>query len=136
MVKAWIMYSILCLITWGLWGLVLKYAYASSNWLQVYFASSLASFLLSLTIFIASGGSLNFTKSIGIALIAGLFGGAGYIFFIKALQGGEASIVIPLTALYPAITAILAMLLLGERISLAKGLGIVLALIAAALLSM
>ncbi|MCD6323872.1 MAG: EamA family transporter [Desulfurococcales archaeon] len=130
------LYSALCLIAWGLWGLVLKYAYTGSSWVQVYFASSLASFLIALAVFASSGASLTLNKSMGFALVAGVFGGVGYIFFIKALHGGKASIVIPLTALYPAITAVLAMLVLGERISLAKGLGIILALVAAVLLSM
>jgi len=69
------------------------------------------------------------------ALVAGVFGGAGYIFFVKALEHGKASVVIPLTALYPAVTAIIALIILREKISLYQGIGIVLAIAAAILLS-
>ncbi len=69
------------------------------------------------------------------AVIAGLFGGAGYLFFVKALEQGKASIVIPLTALYPAITAIIALVVLREKISFYQGIGILLAIVASILLS-
>ena len=69
------------------------------------------------------------------ALIAGIFGGAGYLFFVKALEHGKASIVIPLTALYPAITAIIALIVLREKISFYQGIGILLAITASILLS-
>ena len=71
-----------------------------------------------------------------VAIIAGLFGGAGYLFFVKALEQGKASIVIPLTALYPAITAIIALIVLREKISVYQGIGILLAVAASILLSM
>jgi len=70
------------------------------------------------------------------AIIAGIFGGAGYLFFVKALEQGKASIVIPLTALYPAITAIIAFIVLREKISIYQGIGILLAIAASILLSM
>ncbi len=69
------------------------------------------------------------------AIIAGLFGGAGYLFFVKALEQGKASIVIPLTVLYPAITAVIAMIILKEKIGVYQGVGIALAIIASVLLS-
>lgn len=132
----WIIYSILCLILWGLWGFVLKLAYSNLSWTEAYFLSSLSSFILMLIVISyhsVKPPSLN-TYSI-MALIAGIFGGAGYIFFMKALEQGKASVVIPLTALYPAITTIIALVVLREKISIYQGIGIVLAIIASILLS-
>ena len=126
----------LCLLSWGLWGYVLKLAYQGSNWLQTYFASAIASFILAVSVFAAYKGSLGLSKSTGLALLAGLLGGAGYVFFVKALETGKASIVIPLTALYPAITALVAVVLLGEKISVTQAAGIILAVIAAVLLAL
>ena len=136
-VVSWIAYSLICLLLWGLWGLALKLAYSGSTWLEVYFISAMASFTLALAVFFLSGGGKAvFNKSALIAVIAGVLGGGGYIFFMKALETGKASIVIPLTALYPAVTVVLALLLLGEKLSTVQAVGITLAIIAAVLLSM
>ena len=129
-------YGVLCLLFWGLWGFVLKLAYSNLSWTETYFLSTLASFtvmLLVVSYYRAIPMSLN-TYSVT-ALAAGVFGGAGYIFFVKALEHGKASVVIPLTALYPAVTAIIALIILREKISLYQGIGIVLAIAAAILLS-
>jgi transporter family protein len=134
--KAWVIYSLLCLILWGLWGFVLKIGYSGSSWVQVYFLSSLASFTIALTVFLLYRAPISINKYAIIAAFAGVLGGLGYVFFVKALETGEASIVIPLTALYPALTAIVATSFLGEKLSAIKGLGIALAVVAAVLLSM
>jgi len=135
-VAGWIIYSLLCLLLWGMWGLVLKLAYSGYTWLDVYFISAAASFTLALAVYFLSGGKVVLSKSAALAVLAGVLGGGGYIFFMKALETGKASIVIPLTALYPAVTVILALLLLGEKLSTVQALGITLAIIAAVLLSM
>ena len=132
----WVIYSLLCLLLWGMWGLVLKLAYSGYTWLDVYFISAAASFTLALAVYFLSGGKVVLSKSAALAVLAGVLGGGGYIFFMKALETGKASIVIPLTALYPAVTVILALLLLGEKLSTVQALGITLAIIAAVLLSM
>jgi len=133
---SWIAYSLLCLLLWGMWGLFLKLAYEGSTWLEVYFLSAVESFTLALSVFILGGGKVTTSKSMVLALLAGLFGGGGYILFMKALETGKASIVIPLTALYPAVTVVLALLFLGEKLSTTQAVGIALAVIATILLSM
>ena len=133
---SWIAYSLLCLLLWGLWGLFLKLAYEGSTWLEVYFLSAVASFALALTVFLLGSGKVSVSKSTALALLAGLFGGGGYVLFMKALETGKASIVIPLTALYPAVTVILALLFLGEKLSATQAVGIALAVVATILLSM
>ena len=134
--ESWVVYGVLCLLFWGLWGFVLKLAYSNLSWTETYFLSTLASFIVMLVVvsyYRAIPMSLN--TSMATALVAGVFGGAGYIFFVKALEHGKASVVIPLTALYPAVTAIIALIILREKISLYQGIGIVLAIAAAILLS-
>jgi transporter family protein len=78
-------------------------------------------------------------RSTGItwAFITGILGGAGNIAFFHALGiGGKASIVAPVTALFPLTTVILAVTLLSERMGTAQKIGLVLALVAIYLLSM
>ncbi|MBI2654615.1 EamA family transporter [Candidatus Woesearchaeota archaeon] len=59
----------------------------------------------------------------------------GGIFFLFTLSKAKASILVPLTALYPIITIVLSFILLKERVTPAQGIGIVLAIVAGVLLS-
>ncbi len=134
--SGWLVYASLCLLLWGLWGLVLKVASKGSPWITVYFLSAVTSFTIAAAAFIISGHPLKTGKGALLALLAGAFGGGGYLLFMKALSEGKASIVVPLTALYPALTAILALITLNEKISTTQATGIALAIIAAILLSL
>ena len=68
------------------------------------------------------------------ALLTGFCGSLGAVAFFLALGHGRASIVVPLSSLYPAITILLSLIFLGERPSVTQGIGMVLALVAALLL--
>lgn len=102
----------------------------------VYFLSALASFALAVTVFMLAGTPLPRGRGLWAALVAGAFGGAGYVLFMKALKTGKASVVMPLTALYPAVTVVLAVAFLGERLTPVRAAGIALAILAAILLSL
>ena len=70
------------------------------------------------------------------AFLAGAALWIGIIAFVFALsQGGKASIVVPVTALYPVVTIGLSVVILKEQITPTAGLGIAFALIAVVLLS-
>ena len=132
----WIVYSLLCLLLWGVWGFAIKIAYGKLTWSQAYMLSSLASFAVTLAfIFYLRPSMPNFNRFSIAAVVAGLAGSLGYVFFVKALERGEASIVLPLTALYPAVTVVLAFLFLHEKISMHQLIGILLAVVAVVLLS-
>ncbi len=138
--ESWLVYSLLSIVLWGFWGFGMKLAYRGSNWVYVYFISAIASFSLALTVFVLSrGGANNLSpswKTILITLASGLCSGGGYLCFVKALEKGDASLVVPITALYPALTVVLAILLLGERLTILKMMGILLALAAGVLISL
>jgi bacterial/archaeal transporter family protein len=70
-----------------------------------------------------------------LALLSGAIGSLGVIGLYTLLSRKEASTVVPLTAIYPALTAILAFIFLKEQLTLQKGLGIVLSAVALYLLS-
>ena len=83
------------------------------------------------------GGAKGRRAGIAWAFLTGILGGTGNIAFFHALViGGKASIVSPVTALFPLVTVILAVTLLHERIGTAQKIGLVLALTAIYLLSM
>ena len=66
---------------------------------------------------------------------AGLAMALGLLFFFEALGRGPATVVVPLTALYPAITVLLSRVFLQEPLTLRHLAGLALALAAAWLLS-
>jgi len=47
----------------------------------------------------------------------------GVFFYLKALSGGEATRIVPLSSTYPAVTFVLALLFLGESFSVNKLIG-------------
>lgn len=139
--ELWLIYAITSMVLWGLWGFLLKIAERGSDWLTVYVFSSIAAFataLLNAMILSRTAGSkvkLDPSGGILIALIAGILGNLGYLFFMLSLTRGNAGLVVTLTGLYPIITIVLSVMLLGEQLSVMKAIGIILALIAMALLS-
>jgi transporter family protein len=134
---SWFVYSLLCLLFWGLWGVMLKIAYAKLSWVQAYMLSYITSFIIVVIVIAYFRPKITgLDYSVAAALLAGFFGSVGYLFFVKALEIGKASIVIPLTAIYPAITAIIAAIFLHEKPSIYQWIGIVLAVAAVILLSL
>jgi transporter family protein len=127
-------------VLWGLWGLALKYASLNLEWQYVYVASALGAFLAYATVTLALTltGKLSHVsdyRSLGIALLGGLMGALGGLMLIIALRLAEASIVVPLTSIYPAVTVALSIALLGESATARKIAGVILAIIAVILLS-
>lgn len=132
----WLIYSILCLILWGLWGFFIKLTYGKLEWVQTYMLSGIASFVVMLVVVAYHRTGIPGVNTATIlAFTAGLFGGLGYIFFIKALEKGKVSVVMPLTALYPAIAVIIALIVLKEKPSIYQWIGILLAIVAGVFLS-
>ncbi|MCE4603761.1 MAG: DMT family transporter [Aeropyrum sp.] len=136
--QGWLIYSIVALVSWGLWGTALKVASNGLDWKQLYFYSGVAT-TIAITILLAlkRGEIINADpKPALIALAAGFMGTIGYLAVANSLEkGGEAGTVVALTALYPAVTVITAKLFLGEPITAPKAAGVMLAIIAVILLS-
>ena len=137
----WLVFSVLTIVCWGAWGAVSKLASndIDANTNQVLFTLG----LLPLILVAARSPSLSIgvgavrRAGIGWAFLTGILGGTGNIAFFRALVvGGQASIVVPVTALFPLVTVILALAVLRERLGQLQKIGLVLALIAIYLISM
>ena len=74
-------------------------------------------------------------SGITFGLLAGLAGCVGTILFYQLLVREPASLVVPLTSLYPAVTVVLAAAFLHEELAATRIVGIVFALTAVFLLS-
>ena len=69
-------------------------------------------------------------------LLSGIFGGLGNIALFEAFRrGGPVSVVLPLSALYPLITVVLAILILKEKLNWRQRTGVALAVMAISLFS-
>ena len=71
-----------------------------------------------------------------IALVAGIFDAGGNVFFMLAKQYTRLDVAAVLSSMYPSITVILACLILREKVSLSQWSGVVLCVIAVALIGM
>ena len=117
---SWLVYTLLTTLLWGGWGLVSKpVADRLSGW-QVQTVSVLG--LLPVIAALACSRHLregmNPRRGFWVALASGIVGTMGNIAYYEALSaGGKAAEVTPLTALYPVVTILLAMLLLRERLN-------------------
>lgn len=102
-----------------------------------YLISSLGSFLTAaLIFFFIPLPSTIPHKGILFALLSGISGTLGALFFTLAVFQGKASIIVPFTAMYPIISVFLGLLLFKETVSLTQGIGIVLALMSVLFLSL
>lgn len=135
----WLIYSVLTILLWGVWGIVSKVVSeridAATN--QVFFTVGLLPLMVLVLRSPRLAGGRRRTLGMGLAFLTGLLGGAGNITFFQALGlGGKAAIVVPATALFPVVTVILAVFLLRERMSRTQQFGLVLALAAIYILSL
>jgi bacterial/archaeal transporter family protein len=136
----WLAFSLLTILVWGAWGAVSKVASdgVDANTNQVFFTIG----LLPLMVIVwrsprNAGGGKGRRVGLAWAFLTGILGGTGNIAFFHALvMGGKASIVSPVTALFPLVTVILAVALLHEKVGTVQKVGLALALVAIYLLSM
>ena len=132
----WMAYAAVAIVLWGVNGLFMKLgtnrvsARSMVIWVTVGFLVLLPLLWKESTL---AGLS---TSVISVGLIAGMVNGLGnWAVFACLEKGAKASVAIPLTALYPLCTVILATIFLKERPSALQWLGIALAVAAGAMLS-
>jgi transporter family protein len=138
----WLLWSVATVALWSLWGLVSKVAstgvdvYAN----QLLYTAGLAPLLAfaGWTVWKRSPQESVKDRRKGVfwAFLTGILGGLGNMAFFQALvKGGKASVVAPVTALFPTVTVLLAVLFLKERLGCAQWIGLSLAFVAIYLLS-
>lgn len=137
-IPAWLVYSILTLLLWGVWGAISKvisdHINAYTN--QVLFALGMLPLLPLVCFSPRLKVCTQRKRGILYASITGILGGTGNIVFFKSLMvGGKASVVVPLTSLSPIVTVLLGYFVLRERLTNVQKVGFVLAVVAIYLLS-
>jgi transporter family protein len=129
--KPWLLYSLLTLLCWGLWGIFSKFAsnYTRPRQTLIYQAVGVVIFAL-VVLFLEQFQIQKTAAGFWWSVAAGFINFVGFLFFFAAIQKGKVSTVISVSALYPVITIGFGVLVLRERINLREGLGIACALAA------
>jgi transporter family protein len=134
----WLIYATSCVGLWGIWGFAAKLTTARGvHPLALSAISSVTGAVLTwLMVYFVQPPLERGAPNLAFALVTGICGSLGGIAFFLALGHGRASIVVPLSSLYPAITILLSLFVLGEHPSATQTVGMVLALVASILLGM
>jgi len=135
MIPRWLLSTVAALFCWGLWAILPRFL---GQW-DTFTGGQIQAFstLGMLPVMIALG----FTRSVRneirnprgtlLAVAAGTCGCIGNVLYYEILKAGEkATTVVPLTALYPLVTVLLAVPLLREKLNRTQLFGIVLAFVA------
>jgi len=134
--SSWLPSSLAALLCFGLWGFFPKLAVTYLDPRSASFYQSLGSLLVGLLVLASLKFSPAFhAKGVLFAVLTGMAGVTGTLFFFAAASRGRISLVVSLTALYPLITILLAALFLKEPLTLKHLAGMLCALAAILLLS-
>ena len=136
--KPWLLYSLMTICMWGAWGFLEKLASRSVNPRNVLLLASIGGILV-FPIFLAIFHKhFKFTwhnVDYYYAVIGGIAGVLGGLFFYWAISVGEKSRVATVTAMYPIVIVILAWLFLKEPLTIQKVAGIAFAVLGISLLA-
>jgi drug/metabolite transporter (DMT)-like permease len=128
----WIAWTLLTLVSWGIWAILFRQIGDELSPAQCQAVSTLGILpvLFALGLLRDPSGTGNRRLGILLALGSGIISCSGNVACYAALNHAKAATVIPLTALYPVVTILLAVPLLKERINLLQWIGICMSLAA------
>jgi drug/metabolite transporter (DMT)-like permease len=125
-------WTIATLVSWGIWAILAKEIgeALTPSQSQVLSTLGMLPLLAGLALVNAPPAIGNRRRGIALAFGSGVVSAIGNIPYYAALGGGNAATVVPLAALYPLVTVLLAVVLLKERLNRVQLCGVVLSLVA------
>ncbi len=132
-----ILYALLIILLWGLWPIYFKLGKKDLATINALFITYLVYTIISIVVIVylfPKTTTVMNLKSIKYIVVGALVGSLGTIIWYIAVEKYEASIIVPLTALYPLVTVIFGYFVLHEKLKFENYVGIILALIASILL--
>ena len=127
----WLGYALLCIFWWGLWGFLSKVGSASANPQQMQILFTLGMLPVAIGMLLHMRGKLDRDRlGISYGLLSGIATGLGTLGYFAALRQQDASVVTPLTGVFPILTVALAFALLRELLNKVQMGGMLLALAA------
>jgi transporter family protein len=132
----WLWYALLGVFLWGLWGFLSKIGSDAASPMQMQILFTLGMLPVALGMFIQMRGKLDRDRvGITYGLLCGVATGVGTLGYFAALRDQNASVVTPLTGVFPVLTVILAFVILRERLNKVQMGGMLLALASIVILS-
>lgn len=132
----WFVFSIITIVLWGVWGFLAKILLKTIDWQQLFVISEISALAIAIAVFLYFKPALSVNQTFLFAVAAGAIGVLGSFALYLALSTGKASVVVPLTALYPVVTVLLSFMILQEKVTLFQGAGIFFALVSMFLISL
>jgi drug/metabolite transporter (DMT)-like permease len=134
--RSWIFYAALLVLFWGVWGAfsalpATRYGYPDE---MIYCIWALT--MIIPAVFAMRGHRFDRRPRAAVyGLVIGLTGAGGQLLLFQALTMGPAYLIFPIVSISPAITVVMAMVLLRERVNTLAAVGLVAALAAIVLFS-
>lgn len=132
----WLLYAILALLWWGVFGFLGKVGSdrISPSQMQFFFTIGM------LPVGLLCAYRLKFKiaanqRGVAYSLLMGILSALGCLAFFAAMKSGQASLIAPATSLYPGLTVALAVLFLKERLNKVQLVGLVVAMVSIVILS-
>jgi uncharacterized membrane protein len=132
----WLWYALLCIFWWGVWGFLSIIGSVSANPLKMQILFTLGMLPVAAGMLLQMRWKLD--RNVGGAtygILSGVATGLGTLGYYAALHQQDASLVTPITGLFPLLTVVLAFIVLRERLNKVQVGGIVLALASIVVLS-
>jgi transporter family protein len=134
---SWLAFSLAYVLSVGTVGITGKLALNQVEWPLLVLSAAVSYCVLSL--WFAARGTMSFPGTLGGWLLPVLVTGAlpafSFIFLMVALTTADASRVVPITAAYPAVTALLGVLFLSEQLTSLRAIGTVFIVLGAVLVA-
>lgn len=136
MIERWYWLTLIVIFCWALGSFFGKIALIKDIPYRVYLFEGLGAFCVVIFFLFFKRAEIFTGFSFNIpGLLMGLSWGFGTVLFIVALQSGKLSIIVPLTALYPAVTVLLSIFFLKESLESREIIGIIFAILSGVLLA-
>ena len=132
----WLRYALLCVLGWGLWGFLSKVGSAAASPLQMQILFTLGMLPVAVGMLFGMRGKVDRDRiGVSYGLLCGIVTGLGTLGYFAALRVQDASVVTPITGVFPALTVVLAFIVLRERLNKVQIGGMLLALASIVILS-
>lgn len=135
--RSWIFYISLLVVFWGVWG-----AFSALPTTIYHYPDQMIYIIWAFTMiipcfFIMRKNRFIYSPITAVyGMLIGLLGAGGQLVLFKALTVGPAYLIFPVVSISPALTVLLVLLILHERISFLGWLGVLLALVSIVMLSL
>ena len=134
---SWLLYALVCTFWWGLWGFLSKIGSAAAAPMQLQILFTLGMLPVAIGMLWRMNWKLETNvKGASYGILSGVTTGLGVLAYYAALREQDASVVTPVTGLFPLLTVVLAFVVLRERLNKVQMTGMILALTAIAILSL